>query len=463
MCGMIAAVGWASEGICSEGIQMMEHRGKRQGIVSGGFWAIGHRRLPIVGLGYENDQPVHQGRWTIAFVGEILNYKELGTLTMKWSEGDLGTVVSEWVCEGPPGFRKFDGFWAVVAYDHEKGEMHCLVDYLAQKPMYMRHGVKNGTWFGAVASEINPLAAIESDKLNRTYLSSCIKWGYDPTPSSTPYESIIKISPGMHIIFNERGVSSMEQVDHIGGKAVPFSADQLKAEIKAAVKRRVLSSDVPVACLASGGLDSSIVYSLAQRDGDVNAYATDVGIDEEGLKRVLAGGKPVNMIPPSPVSMERAVYYMQEPIDLGSLIPQVILSDGIAAAWGENVCLTGDGADELFGGYPRSMRYDSQWSDVFCELVRWHLPRLDRVMMRNAIEVRSPFLARRVVQMALSLPRDQRVGKKILRELFKDDLPSGVAEIPKVPLKSSVIAKDREANSVNLVNLFIEMNPYYRK
>jgi asparagine synthase (glutamine-hydrolysing) len=460
---MIGVIGLGAESICAEGVRLMSHRGKRERIASGGFWSIGHRRLPIVGLGVENDQPISWGRWTIAFVGEILNYKEMPSPAIKWSDGDLSTVVSEWVNEGPPGFRRFDGFWAVLAYDHGSGKMHCLTDYLAQKPMYIRHGEKDGKRFGAVASEIAPLAAIGLDEPNKSYLSSCVKWGYDPNPYSTPYNSITKIPPGMCVVFGESGIDILSQVDYLRPAASAPSGDYLKQEIELAVRRRVTSSDVPVACLVSGGLDSSITYCLAKRHGDIAAYTIEVGDNKDGLEKLIEGGSQVERVIQSTVGIERCLHYMQEPIDLGSLVPQTELSDALAASWGGNVCLTGDGADELFGGYPRAARYDSQYSDVYCELVRWHLPRLDRVMMRNMIEVRSPFLARRVAQMALALPREQRINKRILRELFKDDLPDGIAEAPKTPLKSSIIQRDRELNSFCLVDLFTKINPYYRK
>ena len=145
---------------------------------------------------------------------------------------------------------------------------------------------------------------------------------------------------------------------------------------------------------------------------------------------------------------------MQEPIDLGSLVPQVALSQVI----NERVCLTGDGADEVFGGYPRSMWYDSQGSDIFQELPAWHLPRLDRVMMRQRIEVRSPFLARRVVQMALSLPHELRKDKCFLRDLFADELPRGVAWTPKKALRTKEIEMDRKLYSLVLVEMFLEQH-----
>jgi asparagine synthase (glutamine-hydrolysing) len=136
-------------------------------------------------------------------------------------------------------------------------------------------------------------------------------------------------------------------------------------------------------------------------------------------------------------------------------VPQCALSRSVGAQ-GIRVCLTGDGADEFFGGYGRSMRYDSQASDVFHELVAWHLPRLDRIMMRNLVEVRSPFLARRVAGIALGLPRTARYNKGILRSLFRADLPPGVADVSKRPLRTKRVEDDRESRSMELVRMFTE-------
>jgi hypothetical protein len=88
--------------------------------------------------------------------------------------------------------------------------------------------------------------------------------------------------------------------------------------------------------------------------------------------------------------------------------------------------------------------------------VCWHLPRLDRVMMRNRIEVRSPFLARRVAGAALALPRDRRIDKGVLRDLFRGELPPGVADVPKRALRTRAVESDREFRSRTLVELFRE-------
>jgi asparagine synthase (glutamine-hydrolysing) len=286
--------------------------------------------------------------------------------------------------------------------------------------------------------------------MDELYLSAVIKWGYCPDTTRTPYNEIKHVLPGEHVVLNYNGVKSRKIVDPL----IPrdLSEDRIKMEIDAAVKRRVLSSDVPVGILVSGGLDSSIVYTLAKRYGDVRPYfaSTEAKDSEKLAVDLLLQGVPYTTVEWNADDLTKALHVMQEPIDLGSLLPQCALSNAVQ----EDVCLTGDGADEVFGGYGRSERYDSQWSDIYHELVAWHLPRLDRIMMRNCIEVRSPFLARRVVEGAMGLPHSRRQNKNALRDMFRKDLPVTLADQPKMPLRSERIKFDREANSQVLVDLF---------
>jgi asparagine synthetase B (glutamine-hydrolysing) len=201
--------------------------------------------------------------------------------------------------------------------------------------------------------------------------------------------------------------------------------------------------------MVSGGLDSAVTYTLARRHGPIKTYH----VENSELESALEVCPNIDWYLPiegDAVSLDKQLLYMQEPIDLGSLVPQILVSDAIGDS--ARVCLTGDGADELFGGYSRASRYDSQQSDVFRELVCWHLPRLDRVMMRNRIEVRSPFLARRVAEIALALPwSPDRQDKMVLRHLFADDLPEGVAQRHKRALRTREVEMGRTQRSRELV------------
>ena len=433
MCGIIAST--ATKSIP---VDLLAHRGIRQGATLDDGYAVVHVRLPIVGLGGEYDQPVTEGPWVIAFVGEVLDFRDHDP----GAECDLQVVVDAWTNDGPCGLSQRDGFWSVVAVDTRDFSLHLLCDYLAQKPLYYRVDVR------AACSELDAIAAMDKVTPDEIYFASVIKWGYCPQVDRTPYREVKKVRPGEHVVLHRRGRVDREIVDRLA----PRGGD-LREEIERAVRRRVVASDVPVACLVSGGLDSSIVYTLARKYGDVIPYyAFDVArpdlAERARLERVVS--EPFVEIDWKTVDLARALRYMQEPVDLGSLIPQVALSDQVR----ERVCLTGDGADELFGGYGRALRYDSQASDVWHELVMWHLPRLDRVMMRNRVEVRSPFLARRVAEIALGLPWPRRSNKKILRDLFRDVLPESVADGPKVPLRTSRATSDREGQSIELVRMF---------
>ena len=438
---MTAVLGSRAAELCDRSTKLLAHRGLRSRTEYGAGWALGHVRLPIVGLGEAWDQPVARGRWLVGFVGELLDFRERDPS----AECDIALAANTWERYGPVGFTEFDGFWSVVAVDRASGEVHCLVDYLSQKPLYVRDDGQ----VVAVASEPDAVARLAPVELDRTYLSAVVKWGYCPETWRTPYEGVRRMLPGEHLVLTSSGVQSVDRVDVL--IPVPGCTPQvLGNEIKGAVRRRVTSADVPVACLLSGGLDSSLVYALASRCGNVRAYH----VENEERDACLSVCPDPTFLDYRNVSLGMALDYMQEPLDLGSLVPQVSLSDAVAGSGGERVCLTGDGADELLGGYGRSTRYDSQASDVFHELVAWHLPRLDRVMMRNRVEVRSPYLARTVAGSCLGLPRSARTGKAVLREIARGVIPDAVVDAPKRALRTAEVECDREARSRNLVDMF---------
>lgn len=139
------------------------------------------------------------------------------------------------------------------------------------------------------------------------------------------------------------------------------------------------------------------------------------------------------------VSDEDAVRIHQSPVDLGSVKPQIAMARKLKEL-GFHAVMTGDGADELFGGYRRAKEYDSQYSDMFCELPYYHLPKLDRTMMESTIELRAPFLSPRMIKHAMNTPYELRNGeKKVLKEAFKSIVPQPILDRDKQPLKTDAI------------------------
>lgn len=449
MCGVVA---WliSREANQADLVDRIAHRGIRTKVVEAGSGFVCHARLPIVGLGEEHDQPIVASPWTIGFVGEVLDFKE----THPDLDSDVQLIPELWryrPFDLTLPFNSRDGFWGIAAINDDTGTIHVLCDYLGQKPMYYR------TDRPSAASEPAALLPMGPVTWDEVYFSAVRKWGYCPDLKRTPWAEVSHVLPGEYVRIYSNGHCVRRIVDPV--VPVPMSEATLRTKIEEAVKRRVLSSDVPVAALVSGGLDSSIVYSLAIQHGPIAAHHTAsseiVDPSEEGrVERLVEPSCLEKHHAWQPVDVLRtAIAVLQEPIDLGSLVQQHHLAKFVE----HRVCLTGDGADELFGGYSRSLRYDSQQSDVFQELPAWHLPRLDRVMMRRRIEVRSPFLAREVVAGALSLPWERRKDKVALREMFKDLLPDEYLQAPKVPMKTVRVEQDPDEYREHVIHTFKEL------
>ena len=397
MCGLVVSY----DGI-SSGIDEMLHRGTEDPIITQfGDTVVAHIRLPIINL--EGGAQPYDSTW---LVGEIFNYKELNPDAISDTQ-----VFSELLRGG--NIHIADGMWA-GAIKTGRGVL-CFTDYLCQKPLY--YSAK----YRMVASEPDAFTVFDLT-VDEIYISNSIKWGYDPT-GRTQWNEVKQLPAGHYIGPN------MIPIAYWDWHKVNKPRDLKTAFIKA-VKNRLVS-DQPICMLLSGGLDSSLTYKVAESLGaDLKVFHVENG-ELDSLKQVCDTYEDLLMDYPS---LSAAAQCMHS--DAGSLLPQYALGAAVKAK-GYHVTLSGDGADELFGGYSRAKEYDSQHSDVFVELPYWHNPRLDRVMMRHTIENRTPFMAPEIVKYALSLPWEQRTDKQALKAFAEDYLPDAVVNQPKKALKSS--------------------------
>ena len=412
MCGLLLAPSAYSYHRIEQALDRMAYRGDgepgHKTIAHYGSWAIGHVRLAIQDRSERANQPRFDSKGMTAFVGEFFGCQ---------IQGEMDYL--RWLLCDEDRFHGADGFWAVA---HVLGEQaRVYTDHLGIKPLYY--------WarYNLVCSEIEPMFALEArPPLDRTYLSNCIKFGYDYS-GRTPYEGIQQLHPGVCLHLD--GVLPQART-YWKWHLVPQPID-LRGAILTAITNRLIG-DRSVALLLSGGLDSSIIYySLLAMGREVEAFSV-----ENGESEYLPEG--VHPLPLASVSVEEALKVMKAPLDLGSMVPQVQLA-GAVAAEGYHICLTGDGADEVFGGYRRARDYDSQHSDVFCELPFYHLPRLDRVMMNSTIELRSPYLSPAVVAYGLRIPHYLRTEKQALKAAFHDLVPQKILNRPKHPLKTDAV------------------------
>jgi asparagine synthase (glutamine-hydrolysing) len=415
MCGFIA---YKNNTDLSPGqiLDVIDYRGLPgfHGTENDGDHTFSHVALPFVNLDPEvATQPLTGFATPSLFVGEVFNYD-----TLFATDGDYVNHVFH--NEGLDGFHRFDGFWSFIT--KVNGSLIGVTDYLAQKPLYYRTDQE------AMASEIDVLRELGPTTLDEVFISNTMKWGYSPDPR-TPYNEIKQVPPGCYVYEGQI-------YEYWDWKKVGYG--DLHSDMRTAVERR-LGGQRDLSVLLSGGLDSTIIYGILQELGrDVTAIHVDNG--EESFAGLVSND--FVSVSLDSVTDEESVAIHQSPVDLGSVKPQIAMARKLAEL-GFHCVLTGDGADELFGGYNRAKEYDSQGSDVFAELPYYHLPKLDRTMMRSTIELRAPFLAPYIVKRALETPYSDRNGeKKVLKRAFADIVPQEILDRDKHPLKTDKIRKN---------------------
>lgn len=433
MCGFVAYEGDVNKGPRSI-IQSMGYRGLPEfyGVEFDGEHHFCHVALPFVNLDPDiATQPLNGFMRPSLFVGEVFNYDDNNFQT----DGDYVNFIFH--NEGLKGFHKFDGFWSFVTKT-ATGSLVGVTDYLAQKPIYYRTDCE------AMASEIDVLKHFGDVTIDGVFMSNTLKWGYSPD-GRTPYNEIKQVPPGHYVC---------------DGQVHPYwdwnqiSYQNLYRDMKMSVERR-LGGQRDISMLLSGGLDSTIIYGLLKELGrDVTAIHVE-NHEEDFAKLVTTDYVDVKL---DDVTDQESVAIHQTPVDLGSVKPQIAMARKLQEL-GFHCVLTGDGADELFGGYRRAKEYDSQYSDVFAELPYYHLPKLDRTMMRSTIELRAPFLAPYIVKRALETPYLRRNGeKKLLKETFRNIVPQEILDRDKHPLKTDKIRKEPINQRQENVAIFENLN-----
>ena len=433
MCGFIATKNIKCD--LNEVLTTISYRGLPgyQGYYTEKDIQMAHIALPFVDKNPRNSvQPRYYNNRPALFVGEIFNYKDFGNYQ---TDGDL--ITEKFYSEGVDSFHGFDGFWSFVGVI----ENHLFVvnDYLSQKPVYYRTDCE------AFASEIDVLKLLGQTSIDEEYMKCVLDNGYDSS-GRTPWKEIRQMPAGHYM---HKG-----KLTKYWDWSKITTTNSLYEDLEQSVRLR-LKGQQKMAMLVSGGLDSSIIYQLAKK------YMTNIDVihienNEWEYARLIA--PDAHRITFDSVSYSDALHIHQCPVDLGSVKAQIAMSKKLKEL-GYNGVLTGDGADELFGGYQRALTKDTQYTDVFKELPYYHLPRLDRCSMYSTIEVRSPFLSPRVIAHALTTPYKRRAGiKQRLIDTFKDLLPGEIINRKKVPLKTADIKNDPMSVRIEMDKLWRKLN-----
>lgn len=449
-------------------LNSIAHRGIEKSVIQKNGWHLCHHRLPIQtqdGDAWRQPLEISEGIYLL-FNGEIFNYDRqrfssdseyLYQLFSRYRGGSFEMFCSIFL----PEIQTWDGFWAIVIFDSNEDSVIAFTDPLGKKPLYYNN-------LGEICSEVKGLVSSNSE-MDQVMLSQVRKWGYN-TNNRTSYQEVKRFlpntiyhyrldSPEFKTEFSEYYKGFDHPIPELIGTSYEDHMEWLWTKMFESVSNRLISSNFPVSLLISGGLDSSIIGSILDQMGaDVKWFSIENG--EKEYVDLLASrvSKEVTFLEYSmSEDMNSEIYkkWNESPIDLGSVIPQYYLFDAVKRFGGYRIVLSGDGSDELFGGYGRIHEYDSQKSDILDELSYYHLPRLDKLSMAHTLELRNPFLNLDIVRFALHLPLEWRKDKKILKDTFGVLLPEEIVYRKKEALKNPSIKMDKMTYRQKAVDSFI--------
>ncbi len=391
MCGIFGYID--KEGIdsslCHASLNTLTHRGPDQmGEYFDEHIFLGHRRLSILDLSENGRQPMDSGQTVISINGEIYNYQALkNELQSKYifkSQSDSEVVLygyEEWGLETL--LSKIDGMYAIVIYDKQKQVVHLAKDRYGIKPLYYTNPGKTFTW----ASELKALTRHAGEghlEIDFTAVYDYLTYLYIPTPK-TLYKDVFKLPPA-HLLSYDITSGTHEIKKYwdlsVSENNIPATeaSESVIALISASVKEQLIS-DVPVGFFLSGGIDSSIVVSAASEfKKDARTYSIgfeEATQDETQYAKIVADlfktQHHIKLLKRSDASrmIQRMKIWYDEPYADTSALPSYQVS--AMAKEKSTVVLTGDGGDELFGGYDwytRFNKYKNQRLHLFSFLKR---------------------------------------------------------------------------------------------
>jgi asparagine synthase (glutamine-hydrolysing) len=384
-----------------------------------GYWsneedgiALGHRRLSILDVSKAGHQPMSSlnGRFILSYNGEIYNFKtlkaELGSLGREFKgNSDTETLlmaIEEWGVETT--LQRCNGMFAFALWDKKEKQLYLGRDRLGQKPLY--YGLVKGVL--GFSSELKALraSALFNTPIDRGSVSLFMQYGYVPFPYSI-FENIYKLVPGTYLVVSMKDIDNNrlpEPRKYWDGERVAQNGCSIRTTVEHSTVQNIedalqlsvaeaMVSDVPIGAFLSGGVDSSLIVALMQAQSTSKIETFTIGFHEAAYNEAHHANRIAqhlgtdhhelyinqndsrNVIPALPLMYD-------EPFADSSQIPTYLVSK--LAGERVKVALSGDGGDEVFGGYNRYL-----WNKRVSAGID-NVPQPLRSAMRHLIQKISP-------------------------------------------------------------------------
>tara|TARA_Y100001935_G_C17294002_1_gene505062 strand:- start:477 stop:2252 length:1776 start_codon:yes stop_codon:yes gene_type:complete len=516
MCGICGELRFDDKSATKEFISGMLPALKQRGPDDNGIFltkniALGHTRLKIIDLSDNSRQPMVDNNLVIVFNGAIYNYREIRhELENKghkfFSDGDTEVILKSFKQWGEGCTKRFNGMFAFAIWDKEKKSLFLARDRFGIKPLYYMKTTNSFIF----ASNTKALLAKKNldKKINPIGLHFQFSLhGVIPAPD-TIIKNINKLPPSHQMTISKEKKIEITNYWNLDNKIIEQNVsaidwkDNIRDSIIQSIRKRNFASDVPVGLLLSGGLDSSLLAALSAEAGIEELITFSVGFEdypeEKGSefefsdqivkkfktkhhKFLISNDEVLSRLP-------EAVDAMSEPMFGQDSIAFFLLSEKVAQKI--KVVQSGQGADEVFGGYfwylkmmeekngtrlDRFKKYyfDREHSelgemferkyinenytaefienklensdsrefidsvlqlDVTTLIVDDPIKRVDNMTMAFGLEARMPYMDYELVELAMSCPNEIKIGKSgkaILKQIARGLLPDSVIDRPK--------------------------------
>jgi asparagine synthase (glutamine-hydrolysing) len=446
VCGIALILGaGADPALFDRMLDALAPRGDVEELLIGGDLSMGTQRLRIVDRERATQPWISaDGRWALCYNGEVFNYKQLRAELVALgrdlrSQSDTEVVLEAFLQWGEAAVHRLRGEYAFAIVDRAAGRVYLARDPLGVKPLYWSR--RDGRLH--IASEVKALVPIGA--------------------------AITEVPPGQHgwaDVENDPELVAHVDLMRLGtgqppiedlGEAIELVRDTLRESIRIRV-----DTDLTVGVILSGGLDSSVtLLNVREMHPDCVAFTVGTPDSEDiGYARRLTAelgvAHEVVELRPRDIRLAeiREAIRMGELTEYGDVINAVVSVPLFRRVHelGIKVVLTGDGSDELFGGYPMYHQVDALAAQrLFLHkirnLCRTELHRVDRASMGQGVEARIPFLDLAMVELAMRLPIGYKMHdgqeKWIVRKAFADQLPDYIRDRPKSPMSYSSGLHDR--------------------
>lgn len=438
MCGLLTVIDFKSvaqhASTATSSLDQLAHRGPDgRGIRTGPFFWSGHRRLAIVDP-EGSPQPFSHDGMTWVANGEIYNHRALRLeIDDTPTSGDCAILGAAWRKYGVDFLAHLDGPFAFTLCDEQSGQWIAARDPYGICPLYVGDHEDGSVW---VASEMKALVDV------------CT--------------SVRIVDPGTYLLGDADGYRAVSWYRPSWRRSddqprAALAESELAELLDAAVEKRLMS-DVPLGVLLSGGLDSSLVAALAARHLEKQGSSEPLhtfSIGLEGAPDLVFAQQVADhigsrhhtftfTIEEALDAVPKVIWHLESFEQVRTAVPTFLLAQKIHDL-GFKVVLSGEGADEIFGGYlyfhraPDAHAFHEECARKLDRLHLFDVMRANKAPMAHGLELRFPFLDRRLVEAVMAMnPTDKMIApeataaprqdmeKSILRRSFEGLLPEGV-------------------------------------